>query len=123
MSPSRWTSAYRSSATFITSDVPAVQAVMKAGDVKPHDSTIKRTSDAFSVRQGGTASIAAPTVATAAAEFSVARTGSGPWTVTVTWIGAALTSLARGVYSRTITLTSAGAANSPLSVPVRIEVL
>lgn len=99
-----------------------VQAVLAQGASKPHHSTAP--GDKFRVRQGGAAALTAPTVADGgAAEFDVAISGSGPWDITITWLGAGLAALGKGLTTRTITVTSTGAANSPLSIPVRITVL
>lgn len=56
-----------------------------------------------------------------AAEFDVSVADAA--NLSVTWSGSALGALAKGVYSRTITVTAAGAAGSPKAVPVRIEVV
>jgi hypothetical protein len=74
------------------------------------------------VRSAGTVTIANPTAGDgSAAEFDVAVSGSSPlWIVTVTWLGAGLAALPLGKTTRTITITSAGATNSPLAVPVAI---
>jgi hypothetical protein len=114
---------YRPTGQVILTD-PAVGAVIEFGKSSPHDSTIKRSGDKIRVYSGGGSALAAPTVSDGgAAEFDVAISGSGPWDIAVTWTGAALAALARGTYSRTITVTSTGASNSPLSIPVKIIVL
>jgi hypothetical protein len=90
----------------VLADPTAIAAVMAFGASVPHDSTIKHVGDKIHLTQGGTAALAAPTVGDGgAAEFDVAISGAG------------------GVYNRTITVTSAGAVNSPLSIPVTINVL
>jgi hypothetical protein len=108
----------------VLTDVRSVQVVLKQGDSVPHDSNIKRLGNKILVRQGGGTALTAPTVSDGgAAEFDAAVSGTGPWDVAVTWVAAGLSVLARGVYSRTLTITSTSAVNSPLAIPVRIEVL
>jgi hypothetical protein len=108
----------------VLADPTAIAAVMAFGASVPHDSTIKHVGDKIHLTQGGTAALAAPTVGDGgAAEFDVAISGAGPWDVQLTWNAGTLAGLARGVYNRTITVTSAGAVNSPLSIPVTINVL
>ena len=115
---------FRPTGQLILSDVTLVQAVLEQGKVQPHDSTVKRHGDKLRIRQGGSVALTAPSVADGgAAEFDVAISGAGPWDVAVTWSGAALAALAKGITTRTITLTSVGAANSPLSIPVKLIVL
>jgi hypothetical protein len=83
-----------------------------------------RSEERLRVYQGGSAAVTAPTASdNGAAEFDVAVSGAGPWDVQVTWVGAGLSALARGTYVRNITVTSTGASNSPLSIPVTIIVL
>jgi hypothetical protein len=115
---------FRPTGQSLLSDVTTIQAVLELGKQQPHDSTIKRSGDKFRIRQGGGATLAAPSVADGgAAEFDVAISGSGPWDVSVTWSGAGLAALAKGTTTRTITVTSVGATNSPLSIPVKLIVL
>jgi hypothetical protein len=122
--PGRWSQRHRPSGQLIRSEVPAVAAVFKAGSTIPHDSTIKRLGDKIRIGSGGSTGIATPTAADGgAAEFDVSLSGSGPWDIAVSWIGAGLSVLTRGTYSRTIAVTSAGATNSPLSIPVTLTVL
>lgn len=122
--PRNWRQYFRAAGQLIYTDAPAVAVVLKQGDTVPHDSTIKRRGDKIRVYQGGSVALAAPAASdNAAAEFDVALTGSGPWDIALTWIGASLSALAKGTYGRTITVTSAGATNTPLSIPVTIRVL
>lgn len=115
---------HRAAGQLIHAEHQLVQAVLAQGASVPHHSTIKGHADKIRVTQGGASALAAPSVADGgAAEFDVAISGSGPWDVTVTWLAAGLQALGKGLTSRTITVTSAGAANSPLSIPVRIHVL
>lgn len=119
-----WRSYFLPPGDVIYSEAPAITAVMAQGKSVPHDSTIKREGDAFAVRPAGQGAMAAPTITdNGAAEFDIALSGSGPWTIALTWLGAGLSALTRGVYARTITVTSVGAANSPLNIPVTIIVL
>ena len=115
---------YRSSGQLIHTDQPSLAVVLAQGASVPHDSGIKARGDRIRVTNGGASALAAPSVSDGGAgEFDVAISGSGPWDIAVTWVGAGLSALAKGVYSRTITVTSAGAINSPLSIPVTIRVL
>lgn len=120
----RQTQFHRPSGQLIYTDQPSLSVVLEQGKTVPHDSGIKRRGDKIRVTNGGGTVLAAPSVSdNAAAEFDVAISGAGPWDVTVSWIGGALSALAKGTYNRTITVTSAGATNSPLSIPVTIRVL
>jgi hypothetical protein len=124
MPTARHTQYFRPTGQLITSDAPAVAAVVEFGKSSPHDSTIKRQGDRLRIYQGGSGALTAPTVSDGgAAEFDVAISGSGPWDIQLTWSGAALAALGRGTVTRTITVTSTGASNSPLSIPVKITVL
>jgi hypothetical protein len=115
---------YRPTGQLIYTSQPTIAAVVEFGKSAPHDSTIKRGGDKLRVYQGGSSALTAPTVSDGgAAEFDVALSGSGPWDVQLTWSGAALAALSRGTVTRTITVTSTGASNSPLSIPVKITVL
>jgi len=120
--PRGWRQFHRPTGQLIYTDQTSIVAVMEQGK-SLHDTTLRR-GDKFRIYQGGSTALAAPSVADGgAAEFDVAISGSGPWDVTVTWAAAALAALAKGTYNRTITVTSAGATNSPLSIPVTIRVL
>lgn len=102
-----------------------ITAVMKQGtNGAPHDSNIKRLGNKIRVRSGGSVALATPTAADGgAAEFDVAVSGSGPWDVAVSWLGAGLAALPSGTTTRTLTITSVGATNSPLAIPVKIVVV
>lgn len=122
--PRGWRQFFRPSTALIYSDVTSISAVMAQGASKPHDTNIGGgTSPKWKLRQGGATALAAPAVADGgAAEFDVAISGTGPWDITLTWVSAGLQALSKGVTTRQVQVTSAGAVNTPLNIPVRIEV-
>jgi hypothetical protein len=120
----RQTQYFRPTGQLIIADTTTVQAVLAQGASAPHDTSIKRHGDKIRIRQGGSSALAAPSVSDGgAAEFDVAISGSGPWDVAITWTAAGLQALSKGTTTRTITVTSAGASNSPLSISVKLIVL
>lgn len=112
---------FRPTGQLILPESQLVQVTMEQGKNKPHDTNLR--GDKLRILQGGSSALAAPSVADGgAAEFDVSITGSGPWDILFTWLAAGCAALARGVTMRTLTITSAGAANSPLAIPVRFHV-
>lgn len=107
----------------IYSDPPGVNAVMKQGQTTPHHSTLK-SGNTIRVSNSTGGSMAQVTASdNGAAEFDVAPTAltTAPYNLVLTW--ADLSGLAKGVYSRVITITAAGAGGSPKGIPVVITVI
>jgi hypothetical protein len=74
----------------------------------------------FTVANTGTGTLVAPTVAASEAWIDATVSGSGPsYTVSV---AVDATALSEGLHDATVTVTSAGASNSPLTVPVHVAV-
>src|SRR5215210_1915684 len=85
---------------------------------QPRDSNVKHIGYRLRWRSGGTVAITTPTVSdNGAAEFDVSVVGNE---IVITWVGSALAALPLGTTTRTLTVTSTGASNSPMAIPVRI---
>lgn len=106
-------------------DPATVNAVVPFGQTAPSSTTL-RTGGTILISNGSGGAIANPSASDGgAAEFDVSPTAAtpAPYSLSVTWSGATLAALPRGVVTRTITITAAGATGSPVSIPVRIQVV